>query len=67
MSGKRIIVSTLAVVLGLLGGMYLWGPSRVPPGQEPLVTLSRANFSEFEKAFDAAGDAPRLLLLLSPT
>ena len=34
------------------------GPSRVPPGQEPLVI-------EFEKAFDAVADVPRLVLLLS--
>lgn len=67
MSAKRIIVASVAVVLALLGGMYLWGPSRVPPGQEPLVMLSSANFSEFENAFDSVGDAPRLVLLLSPT
>ena len=58
MRAKRIIVSIVAVVLALLGGMNLWGPSRVPPGQEPLVMLSSPNFIEFEKAFDAVADVP---------
>jgi hypothetical protein len=31
------------------------------------VTLSPANISEFEAAFDANADLPRLFLLLSPT
>ncbi|HXY14615.1 MAG TPA: hypothetical protein VEI26_08960 [Terriglobales bacterium] len=67
MSWKRAIVLALAAVLVLLGVRYLWGPSSVPPGQEPLVTLSSANFSEFERAFDADADIPRLVLLISPT
>jgi hypothetical protein len=45
----------------------LWGPSSVPHGQEPLVALSNANFSEFENAFDGDLDTPQLVLLLSPT
>jgi hypothetical protein len=51
----------------LLAAMYLWGPSSVPRGQEPLVALSNTNFSDFENAFDRDSDAPRLVLLLSPT
>jgi len=47
--------------------VYLWGPSSVPPGQEPLVALSNANFSDFENVFDGDLDTPRLVLLLSPT
>jgi hypothetical protein len=39
----------------------------VPPGQEPLLTLTNTNFSDFQKAFDDGADAPRLVLLLSPT
>jgi hypothetical protein len=45
----------------------LWGPSSVPSGQEPLVTLSKANFTKFEKTFDADSNVPRMVLLLSPT
>lgn len=56
----------LAALL-LFAGVYLWGPSKAPPRQEPLLTLSAANFSEFEGSFDKSADAPRLLLLLSPT
>jgi hypothetical protein len=51
----------------LLAAVYLWGPSTAPPGQPPAVTLSRANFAEFAKDFDAEGDVPRLIFLLSPT
>ena len=67
MRKKRIIGLVLAAVLALLAIAYLWGPATVPAGQQPLVTLSSANFAEFEKAFDADAAAPRLLLLLSPT
>jgi len=67
MTKKRAIVLALAAALLLLLVVYLWGPSSVPAGQRPLLTLSRANFSEFEKAFDADAQVPRLLLLLSPT
>ena len=59
-------VAILAVPL-LLASLYLWGPSRTPSGQPPLLTLSRSNLDEFEAAFDANPDGPRLLLLLSPT
>ena len=66
MNRKRAIVLALAAVLVLLV-FRLWGPSSVPQGQQPLFVLSPTNFSEFEKAFDASADVPRLVLLLSPT
>jgi hypothetical protein len=67
MKKKRAIVVTTAAVLVLLAVAYLWGPSSVPAGQEPLLGLTATNFSEFEKAFDSSADVPRLVLLLSPT
>jgi hypothetical protein len=67
MTKKRVIVLALIAIVLLLAAVHLWGPSRVPPGQEPLVALSNANFSDFENAFDRGSDAPRLVLLLSPT
>jgi hypothetical protein len=67
MKKKRVIGIGIAAVLVLLGVAYLWGPGSAPRGQEPIVTLSEGNVLEFEKAFDAAADAPRLVLLLSPT
>ena len=66
MKKKSIVLAVIAVVLLLAVG-YLWGPSSVPPGQEPLVALSNANFSDFENVFDGDLDTPRLVLLLSPT
>lgn len=67
MKKNRIIVLVAAVMVVLLAAGYLWGPGASPRGQEPLVSLSDQNFSEFEKAFDEDADVPRLVLLLSPT
>jgi len=64
---KRSIVLIIITALVLLGVLYLWGPSKVPSGQQPLLTLSGANLSDFQKAFDADADAVRLVLLVSPT
>jgi hypothetical protein len=64
---NRAVVLAVAAVLVLLAAGYLWGPSVAPPGQEPLVTLSIANFDGFQNAFDGDLDGPRLVLLLSPT
>ena len=66
MKRKAIIAGVVAALL-LVGGVYLRGPSSVPPGQPALLTLSPANFTEFEAAFDAEASVPRVVLLLSPT
>ena len=62
---KRNLVAAMIAVLLLLAGVYLWGPSKTPAGQPPLLTLS--TFTEFQSAFDSAADQSRLILLLSPT
>jgi hypothetical protein len=67
MKKKPAIVLAVAAALVLPEIAYLFGPSSAPPGQKPLVVLSTANFSQFENAFDAEADFPRLVLLLSPT
>ena len=64
---KRTSIIGLITVVLLVGAFYLSRPSSVPRGQDQLVTLSDANFSQFEKAFDADSNVPRLVLLLSPT
>lgn len=64
---KRLIILGVVAIVVLLAAIYLWGPGTVPPGQRPLVTLSSTSISEFEAAFDADADMPRLVLLLSPT
>jgi hypothetical protein len=64
---NRAKALTVAAILALLAAAYLWGPSAAPPGQEPLTTLSSANFDSFQNAFDGDSDAPRMVLLLSPT
>lgn len=64
---KRTAAIVAAVAALLFAGAYLWGPSKTPPTQKPLLTLSTTSFSEFEAAFDQAADGSRLVLLLSPT
>jgi hypothetical protein len=66
MKKRAVIVAVLAVVL-LMAIAYLWGPSSVPPGQEPLTVLSTSDLGEFVTAFDGDSDVPRMILLLSPT
>jgi len=64
---KRAVVFVVLVTLLLVAGVYLWGPSKTPPAQKPLLTLATTNFNDFEAAFDEATDGQRLVLLLSPT
>jgi hypothetical protein len=66
MKKRATIVTAVALVL-LLAAVYLWGPTSAPPGQEPLTVLSNADSREFAAAFDGNADAPRMVLLLSPT
>jgi len=67
MKRSRLIAVGVTAVLVLLAAAYLWGPGSAPRGQDPVVTLSEGNLGEFEKAFDAETNVPRLVLLLSPT
>ena len=55
-----------AGLLAAVAAVYL-RPSVAPPGQPAMLTLNPTNFTEFEAAFDAHPDQPRLVLLLSPT
>ena len=67
MKRKWLIGVAVTAVVVLLSAAYLWGPGSAPYGQAPVVTLSEGNFGDFEKAFDSEAEAPRLVLLLSPT
>jgi hypothetical protein len=66
MKKRAITIGGIALVL-TLATVYFWGPSSVPPGQEPLMVLSNADLREFAAAFDGDADVPRMVLLLSPT
>jgi len=63
---KTFAVGVLAVMLIFLA-VYFGLDSSTPPGQEPLATLTAANFAAFEESFDKSAEGPRLVLLLSPT
>jgi hypothetical protein len=64
---RKLLIGVAVAAAVLLGAAYLMGPGSAPGGQEPVLTLSRTSFGDFEKAFDAEADVPRLDLLLSPT
>ena len=66
MKKKTFAIGVLAVILIFLA-VYFGLDSSTPPGQEPLVTLTTANFAAFEESFDKSTEGPRLVLLLSPT
>ena len=67
MKKKSIFTIGFAVVALLLVAAYLQMDSSTPPGQDPLATLTSANFVAFEESFDKSIEGPRLVLLLSPT
>ena len=64
---KRVIFVAAIAILLALAAVYLWGPSSVPAGQEPLTVLSHGDSKQFASAFDRDAEVPRLVLLLSPT
>ena len=57
----------LAIAAVILGGWFLWGPGRTPPGQPPLTSLSQQNINQLISEFNGAAGDERLVLLLSPT
>jgi len=63
---KTFAIGVLAVLLIFLA-VYFGLDSSTPPGQEPLATLTTANFAAFKESFDKSTEGPRLVLLLSPT
>lgn len=66
MKRKHIIVAILA--LALFGALvYFYSGSRVPPGQQPLRSLTAQNLPEIKDSFNAAKNDIRVLMLLSPT
>jgi hypothetical protein len=64
---KSSVAIGIIAAVGLAGAAYLWVGSAVPPGQEPLATLTESSFAKFEDSFDKSLEGPRLVLLLSPT
>jgi hypothetical protein len=64
---KKTFAIAFAVAALLLLAVYLRMDSSAPPGQDPLGTLTTANFAAFEESFDKSIEGPRLVLLLSPT
>lgn len=65
---RRKTTLWLVIVIALVAmAFYLWGSSRTPAGQPPLLSLNNANVMDFQQTFDAAAADTRIVLLLSPT
>ena len=63
-----LVGSCVALAAALLFGAHdLFGPRRTPAGQPPLARITTATFPDLRRAFNAAADRPRVLVLLSPT
>ena len=56
------VLLVAVIVLILLGGWYLYGPSG-----GNLTSLKEANFAQFIAQFDDAANDERVLVLVSPT
>ena len=67
MNTKRVAAFAVVATLMVMAILFVRGPGTVPAGQQPLLALSTTNLGEFEKAFEARENVPRLLLLVSPT
>lgn len=56
------VLLIVVMVLVLLGGWYLWGPSG-----GSLTALKEGNFVQFTEQFQSAANDERMLILVSPT
>ena len=57
----------VGIVAVLLIIWFLWLSKGTPPGQPPLMSLTRNNLDQFKRDFNSADGEFRLVLLLSPT
>lgn len=66
---RRQRSAVVAVVAVLLASAGWWQFARrdVPEGQARLATLDAANLAILREQFNAASDAARVIVLLSPT
>jgi hypothetical protein len=60
------LASVIVLVLGS-GAWYQFVSDRVPPGQAPLRSISRAPFQPLVQEFNRESNEVRVVLLLSPT
>jgi len=57
----------VGIVAALLIIWFLWLSKGTPPGQPPLMSLTRNNLDQFKHDFNSWDGELRLVLLLSPT
>ena len=62
MPKNKNVLLIVVIVLVLLGGWYLWGPSG-----GNLTALNEGNFVQFTGQFHSAANDERMLILVSPT
>lgn len=62
MRKTNTVLLIVVIVLVLLGGWYLWGPSG-----GSLTALDEGNLVQFTGQFQSAANDERMLILVSPT
>ena len=55
------------VVIAVFLIYYLYGGSKTPTGQQPLVRLNNSNLSSLKDALNGSANSVRVLILVSPT
>jgi hypothetical protein len=61
------IFAAIAITGVLILSWHFYSGTRVPVGQQPLISLTSTNFGQLRAAFNAACGEVRIVLLLSPT
>ncbi len=65
---KASLALCAAAIAGFLSlSWFFWGRPQAPQGQPPLLSVTPANLSELQQAFNSTPDTTRIVLLLSPT
>jgi hypothetical protein len=63
----RSVLAAILLVALLLAGYVAFRPRHTPAGQPGLVSINSETLPEFQRQFNEAADAARVLVLLSPT
>ena len=65
MRRKHIVVVCILAIVVL--GVYFYGGSTVPNGQQPLIRLNPSSLASLKDVFNRSVDSVRVLVLVSPT
>ncbi|PYU99529.1 MAG: hypothetical protein DMG10_24625 [Acidobacteria bacterium] len=61
------VLAAILLVVFLLAGYLAFRPRHTPAGQPSLLSINSETLPEFQRQFNEAAGAVRVLVLLSPT